>query len=92
VTAGSPHQAFGEGEEGNQIKAPERLDTARTEYEAALTATEPILQWQAHEGLAAIAKYKGEKDAICTHAQEAIRPPSRASSRCERRGRKETRA
>jgi hypothetical protein len=65
------NQAYGEGEEEDQIKAPERLDTAKAEYEAALTATEPILQGQAHEGLAAVAKLKGEKDAICTHAQEA---------------------
>lgn len=65
------NQAFGQGEEEDQIKDPARLDTARTEYEAALTATEPIMQGHAHEGLAAIAKYKGEKDLICTHAQEA---------------------
>jgi hypothetical protein len=65
------NQAFGQGEEEDQIKSPERLDSAKAEYEAALTATEPIMQGHAHEGLAAIAKYKGEKDAICTHAQEA---------------------
>jgi hypothetical protein len=65
------NQAYGQGEEVDTIKAPERLDSARTEYEAALTATEPILQGQAHEGLAAIAKLKGEKEAVCTHAQEA---------------------
>lgn len=65
------NQAYGQGEEEDQIKNPERLDSSRAAYEAALTATEPILQGQAHEGLAAIAKLKGEKDAICTHAQEA---------------------
>jgi hypothetical protein len=65
------NEAFGEGEEEDKITHPEHLDKAKAEYEAALTATEPILQGQAHEGLAAVAKYKGEKDAICTHAQEA---------------------
>jgi hypothetical protein len=65
------NQAFGQGEEEDQIKDPTRLDSAKAQYEAVLTATEPILQGQAHEGLAAVAKLKGEKDAICTHAQEA---------------------
>lgn len=72
------NQAYGEGEEEDQVKNPERLDTAKAAYEAALTASEPILQGQAHEGLAAIAKLKAaitkdkaDKDAICTHAQEA---------------------
>jgi hypothetical protein len=65
------NQAFGQGEEEDTVKDPTRLDSAKAQYEAALTATEPILQGQAHEGLAAIAKLKGEKDAICTHAQEA---------------------
>jgi hypothetical protein len=63
--------AFGEGEDEDKIVKPEHLDTAKTEYEAALTATEPILQGQAHEGLAAIAKHKADKEAICIHAQEA---------------------
>jgi hypothetical protein len=65
------NQAFGQGEEEDTVKDPTRLDSAKAQYEAALTATEPILQGQAHEGLAAIAKLKGEKEAICTHAQEA---------------------
>jgi hypothetical protein len=65
------NQAFGQGEEEDTVKDATRLDSAKAQYEAALTATEPILQGQAHEGLAAIAKLKGEKDAICTHAQEA---------------------
>jgi hypothetical protein len=64
------NQAFGEGEEDTQIKHPERLDDAKAQYEAALDGP-PIIQAQAHEGLAAIAKYKREKDAVCTHAQEA---------------------
>jgi hypothetical protein len=65
------NQAFGVGEEDTQIKHPERLDDARAQYEAALEGAPPILQGQAHEGLAAVAKYKGEKDKICEHAQEA---------------------
>lgn len=65
------NQAYGTGEEEDTIKDATRLDSAKAEYEAALTATEPILQGQAHEGLAAVAKAKGEKDAVCTHAQEA---------------------
>jgi hypothetical protein len=63
--------AFGEGEEEDKVVKPEQLDKAKAEYEAALTAAEPILQGQAHEGLAAVAKHKGDKEAICTHVQEA---------------------
>lgn len=65
------NQAFGEGEEDTQIKHPERLDDARAQYEAAIDGSSPILEGHAHEGLAAIAKYKREKDAVCEHAQKA---------------------
>ena len=65
------NQAYGEGEEEDTVKDPARLDSAKAQYEAALAATEPILQGQAHEGLAAIAKLQGDKEGICTHAQEA---------------------
>ena len=65
------NQAFGEGEEDTQIKHPERLDDAAAQYEAAIDGSVPILEGHAHEGLAAIAKYKREKDAVCEHAQKA---------------------
>lgn len=65
------NQAFGVGEEDTVIKNPAKLDDAKAQYEAALAGDTPILQGQAHEGLAGIAKYKNEKDAICKHAQEA---------------------
>ncbi|PRP96048.1 hypothetical protein [Enhygromyxa salina] len=65
------NQAFGEGEEDTQIKHPERLDQAQAEYEAALDGTAPLLDGAAHEGLAAVAKYKRDKDAVCVHAQQA---------------------
>jgi hypothetical protein len=65
------NSAFGEGEEDTQIKHPEKLDEAKVHYEAALEGALPILQGAVHEGLAAIAKYKNDKEAICSHAQEA---------------------
>lgn len=65
------NQAFGVGDADTQIKHPERLDDAKEHYEAVLEGASPILQGQAHEGLAAIAKYKGDKDEVCAHAQEA---------------------
>jgi hypothetical protein len=65
------NQAFGEGEEDTQIKHPERLDDAQAAYEAALDGSAPLLDGQAHEGLAAVAKYKRDKEAVCAHAQQA---------------------
>jgi hypothetical protein len=65
------NQAFGEGEEDTQIKHPERLDDAQAAYEAALDGSAPLLDGQAHEGLAAVAKYKRDKEAVCVHAQQA---------------------
>lgn len=65
------NQAFGIGDEEDKIQNPARLDDARAAYQAALDGGSDILKAHAHEGLAAIAKYKNEKEAICTHAQEA---------------------
>lgn len=65
------NQAFGVGEEDTQIKNPAKLDDAWAQYEAALDGATPILQAHAHEGLAGVAKYKNQKDDVCTHAQEA---------------------
>jgi hypothetical protein len=65
------NQAFGTGEDEDKIQNPARLDDARAAYQAALDGGPDILKAHAHEGLAAIAKYKNEKEAICTHAQEA---------------------
>ena len=65
------NQAFGLGEEDTQIKHPERLDDAQAAYEAALDGSAPLLDGQAHEGLAAVAKYKRDKDQVCAHAQQA---------------------
>lgn len=64
------NQAFGVEEE-DKIENPAKLDEARTAYQAALDGGPDILKGHAHEGLAAIAKYKNEKQAICDHAQEA---------------------
>lgn len=63
------NQAFGPDED--KIENPARLDDARKSYQAALDGGSDILKAHAHEGLAVIAKYKGEKAAICEHAQQA---------------------
>lgn len=65
------NQAFGIGEDEDKIQNPAKLDDARMAYEVALGSGSDILAAHAHEGLAAIAKYKGDKAEICTHAQEA---------------------
>ena len=65
------NQAFGSGDDEDKIQNPAKLDDARTAYQAALDGGSDIIKAHAHEGLAAIAKYKNEKEAICTHAQEA---------------------
>ena len=65
------NQAFGVGDEDTKIKNPAKLDEARAAYQATVDGAEGILAAHAHEGLAAVAKYKGEKAEICTHAQEA---------------------
>ena len=65
------NQAFGSGDDEDKIQNPAKLDDARTAYQAALDGGPDIIKAHAHEGLAAIAKYKNEKEVICTHAQEA---------------------
>lgn len=65
------NQAFGEGDEDMKVKDPAQLDEARTAYQAALDGGSDLLKAHAHEGLAAIAKQKGEKQAVCDHAQES---------------------
>lgn len=65
------NQAFGTGENEDRIENPAKLDEARAAYQAALESGPDILKAHAHEGLAAIAKYKNEKQAICDHAQQA---------------------
>ncbi len=68
-------RAYGPGG-GSKLLRPEDLDAARKAYEAALAAaadTEaaPLLEGRAHEGLAAVAKYKGERDVLCAEAKLA---------------------
>jgi hypothetical protein len=64
------NQAFS-AEDDDTIQNPAKLDDANTAYQAALAAGSDIIKAHAYEGLAAIAKYKGEKEEICMHAQEA---------------------
>ncbi|RMG95417.1 MAG: hypothetical protein D6705_13710 [Deltaproteobacteria bacterium] len=68
-------RAYGPGG-GSKLLHPEDLDAARAAYEAALaladgTPTAALLEGRAHEGLAAVAKYKGEHEALCEHAAKA---------------------
>jgi hypothetical protein len=65
------NQAFGVGDEDMKIQNPAKLDEARAAYQATLDSAKDLLAAHAHEGLAAVAKYKNEKDAVCKHAQEA---------------------
>lgn len=64
------NQAFS-AEDEDKIENPAKLDDAQTAYQAAVDGGSDILKAHAHEGLAAIAKYKGDKAAICDHAQQA---------------------
>ncbi len=69
--------AFGSAS-STQIERPEDLDAAKKSYEAALAASasneaeRDILQGRAKEGLAAVAKYQRDKEALCKHAYEAV--------------------
>lgn len=69
--------AFGSAS-NTQIEKPEDLDAAKKSYEDAMAAAEGVgperdaLLGRAKEGLAAIAKYKSDKPAICTHALAAV--------------------
>jgi len=69
--------AFGSAS-NTQIENPAELDAAKQSYEAAVAAAEKagserdILLGRAKEGLAAVAKYKSDKAAICTNALAAV--------------------
>lgn len=68
--------AFGTAS-NTQVENPEDLDEAKTHYEAAAAAAggsaDPeILLGRAKEGLAALAKYKRDQDALCKNAVEAV--------------------
>jgi hypothetical protein len=68
-------RAFGPGG-SSKLQNPEDLDAARRSYEEALTpaagtAESDMLLGRIHEGLAAVAKYKGDRAAICENAKIA---------------------
>ncbi len=65
------NQAFGEGEQDDQIVAPEKLDEAKAQYEAASADASPLIQARGFEGIAAIEKYKGNKKGVCEPAFKA---------------------
>lgn len=65
--------AFGSAE-NTQVENPADLDAAKSSYEAAITAagTSDILLGRAKEGLAAVAKYQRDKEALCKNAFESV--------------------
>lgn len=69
--------AFGSAE-STELAKPEDLDAAKQSYETALQAAAgageegEILKGRANEGLAAVAKYKSDKPALCTAAMAAV--------------------
>ena len=69
-------RAYGAGG-GSKLQNPQDLDAARKAYEQALAdlpADDPdaaILQGRAHEGLAAVGKFQGNRDLQCEHAKAA---------------------
>ncbi|MCX4244877.1 hypothetical protein [Paraliomyxa miuraensis] len=69
--------AFGSAE-STELAKPEDLDAAKRSYEAALQAAggtgaeADILKGRANEGLAAVAKYKRDKAALCAAAFAAV--------------------
>jgi tetratricopeptide (TPR) repeat protein len=69
--------AFGSAS-NTQIENPADLDAAKQSYETAIAAAEKagnerdILLGRAKEGLAAVAKYKNDKAAICDNALAAV--------------------
>ncbi len=69
-------RAYGAGG-GSELQNPADLDRARASYDKALAdlpADDPdaiILQGRAHEGLAAVGKFQGKRDAQCEHARQA---------------------
>lgn len=68
-------RAYGAGG-GNRLENPADLETAGKDYQeaadlAAGTPEADILAGRAHEGLAAVSKYRGDTKGVCTHAAEA---------------------
>jgi len=72
--------AFGTAE-SNQLENPEDLDSAKKSYEAAVSAAtvnadggeqSDALLGRAKEGLAAVAKYQRDRDALCKNAFESV--------------------
>ncbi|MCA9650575.1 MAG: hypothetical protein H6712_16410 [Myxococcales bacterium] len=69
--------AFGSAE-NTELENPADLDAAKKSYEAAMTSASKvesggdILLGRAKEGLAAIAKYQRDQDALCKNAFEAV--------------------
>ncbi len=69
--------AFGSAA-NTQIEKPEDLDAARAAYQSAVDgaqnagAERDILLGRAKEGLAAVAKYQRDNEALCTNAFEAL--------------------
>ncbi|MCA9706612.1 MAG: hypothetical protein KDK70_12235 [Myxococcales bacterium] len=69
--------AFGSAS-NTELEKPEDLDAARTSYEAAVTAAgksgaeKDILLGRAKEGLAAVAKYTRDNEALCSNALAAV--------------------
>lgn len=67
--------AFGSAE-SIELQKPEDLDAAKKDYEAVVQAAGggegDILKGRAQEGLAAVAKYKRDKAALCTAAFAAV--------------------
>lgn len=69
--------AFGSAE-STQVENPDDLEAAKNSYAAAVAAASgqssesDILLGRAKEGLAAVAKYQRDKDALCKNAFEAV--------------------
>ncbi len=68
-------RAYGAGG-GSKLQDPADLEAAKKAYRGALTpatgvAESDMLLGRVHEGLAAIGKYQGKRNEICTHAKAA---------------------
>ncbi len=64
-------RAYGDPE-SLDLRHPEDLTAARALYETLLVnADRPVLVGRANEGLAALAKYRGQRDVICRHVEAA---------------------
>lgn len=77
--------AFGQAS-NTQLENPADLDTAKASYEAAIAAADgiagekDILLGRAKEGLAVVAKYQRDNEALCTNAKAAIEHYTAASA------------